>query len=170
MKKAKNSKMPGFLRRLLVKVLAAAAAAVLLFCFVLEVRIFRGNDMYPSVRDGDLIICSRLFTPRAGDIVSYRDPSGRARLSRVIGLSGCEINITEIGELMTNGYIPSEEVFYRTERAEGSKVEYPLTVEDGRCFLLDDMRTIGTDSRSFGTVPLDDITGKVIYIVRRRGF
>ena len=88
----------------------------------------------------------------------------------IYGYNAFEIDITEAGELKTNGYIPSESVFYRTERAEGSSVVFPLTVRQGEVFLLDDYRTIGRDSRVFGPVEKDRIKGRIIYIVRRRGF
>ena len=101
----------------------------------------------------------------------FADPQdGTQSISRVVGLEGCEIDITEAGELKTNGYIPSESVFYRTERAEGSSVVFPLTVRQGEVSLLDDYRTIGRDSRVFGPVEKDRIKGRIIYIVRRRGF
>ena len=36
-------------------------------------------------------------------------------------------------------------------------------------FLLDDYRTIGVDSRTFGEVRQSDLLGKVVYVFRRRG-
>jgi len=35
-------------------------------------------------------------------------------------------------------------------------------------FILGDYRTQSEDSRDFGAVPLDDIAGKVITVLRRR--
>ena len=166
-----KKKRSGPLARLAVKVGAVAAALFILLRFVFGVCIYRGNRMFPAVRDGDLIIYSRLPELRQGDIAAYLSPkSNKTDFSRVIGLAGCEIDITEQGELKTNGYVPQESIFYRTEKAEGSSVEFPLTVAEGRYFLLDDYRTEGRDSRVFGAVEKDRIKGKVIYIVRRRGF
>ena len=157
--------------RLAVKAAVFAAALFVMLRFVLGVCIYRGNRMFPAIRDGDLIIYSRLSELRQGDIAAYASPqSAKTDFSRVIGLAGCEIDITELGELKTNGYIPQESIFYMTEKAEGSSVEFPLTVEEGRYFLLDDYRTEGQDSRIFGALEKDQINGKVIYIVRRRGF
>ena len=165
----KKSSSP--LIRLAVKTAVFAAALFVLLRFVFGVSIYRGNRMFPAIRDGDLVIYSRLSELRQGDIAAYASPqSNTTDFSRVIGLAGCEINITELGELKTNGYVPQESIFYRTEKVEGSTVQYPLTVEEGRYFLLDDYRTEGQDSRVFGTLEKDRIKGKVIYIVRRRGF
>ena len=157
--------------RLAVKAAVFAAALFVLLRFVFGVSIYHGDNMFPALRDGDLIIISRLSWPNRSSIVQYTDPQdGKIRFSRVIGLEGTEIDITETGELKTNGYVPQESIFYHTEKAEGSSVEFPLMVEEGRYFLLDDYRTEGRDSRVFGTLEKGHIKGNVIYIVRRRGF
>ena len=53
-----------------------------------------------------------------------------------------------------------------TSRYEGY-TEYPLTLQEGECFVLADSRNGGTDSRFFGPVTRDEIDGTVITIVRR---
>ena len=158
-------------KKLVIKLAVLAAAVFLLTRFVFGISIYHGDSMFPALRDGDLVIISRLSRPGRNDIVRYTDPQdGKLRFSRVVGLEGMEIDITQTGELKTNGYVPQESVFYRTEKAEGSSVAFPLTVAEGQLFLLDDYRTIGRDSRVFGPVESSRAAGKVIYIVRRRGF
>ena len=44
---------------------------------------------------------------------------------------------------------------------------FPLTLEEGECFVLADSRNGGTDSRVFGPVSKSEIEGTVITIVRR---
>ena len=157
--------------KLAFKLAALAAAVFLLTRFVFGVSIYHGDNMFPALRDGDLVIISRLSRPARSDIVLYEDPQdGKLRFSRVIGLEGMEIDITQTGELKTNGYVPQESIFYRTEQIEGSSIAFPLTVPEGQIFILDDYRTIGRDSRVFGPVESSRIEGKVIYTVRRRGF
>jgi len=168
---AKKAKSSSSVKRLAVKAAVFAAAVFILLRFVIGVSICSGAGMFPALLDGDLVVFSRLQSPRQGDIAAYLDPrDGRLRFSRVIGLEGCEIDITELGELKTNGYIPPESIFYRTEKTEGSSVVFPLTVGKGQVFLLDDYRTLGEDSRIFGTVGPERVKGKVIYVIRRRGF
>ena len=145
-------------------------AVWLLFSFVSGIYIYHGQRMFPALKDGDLIVISRLSAPKAGDIAAYSLSGDKMEFSRVIGTTGYDIDISELGELKTNGYVPLESIYYRTERAEGSPVRYPVTVSEGALFLLDDYRTIGLDSRTFGTVSGDQIKGKVVYILRRRGF
>ena len=158
-----------FLIRFLIKTAVIAASAIMVFSFVFGVDIYHGNEMHPSLKDGDLVLTYKLGKYNLGDVVRYKDPeTGSMHFSRIVGLPGYLIDITEIGELKTNGYVANEEVYYKTEQHSDSAVSFPLTVSDSSYFLLDDYRTIGQDSRDFGEVK--DLDGKVVYIVRRRGF
>ena len=66
-----------------------------------------------------------------------------------------------------NGTPQSGEILYPTYPKEG--MEYPYRVPEGTVFVLGDYRTQTEDSRDFGPVSLDDVEGKVITILRRRG-
>ena len=169
MPEKKKAGRPGRVLRLIIKAAALALAALFIFTFVLGIGIYHGNGMHPALKDGDLVIIWRLGELRAGDIVRYQDPeTGEARYSRIAGLPGWTIEITEQGGLKTNGYVPNEEVFYRTAPHEGSGIGYPYEVPEGTYFLLDDYRTIGRDSRDFGGIKSPD--GRAVFVVRRRGF
>jgi signal peptidase I len=72
------------------------------------------------------------------------------------------------GQLLINGNVQQEEIFYPTEAQKGN-FTYPYTVEEGSYFVLCDFRTEGYDSRSFGAVSKNTIDGKVITLLRRRG-
>jgi len=157
-----------FLIRFFIKAAVIAATIIVIFTFVFGVDIYHGNTMHPNLKDGDLVITYTLGRYSLGDIVRYKDPTGTYRYSRIAALPGTTVDITELGELKTNGYVPNEEVYYKTEKHVDSDVVFPLTVSDSSYFLLDDYRTIGCDSRDFGEISALD--GKVVYIVRRRGF
>jgi signal peptidase I len=78
------------------------------------------------------------------------------------------VEVNTDGELLVNGNVQEEEIFYPTEPQVGD-VTYPLTVEEGSYFVLCDYRTIGFDSRTYGTISQKDFDGKVITVLRRRG-
>ena len=141
----------------------------LVFAFVLGVTINYGNNMHPAVNDGDLIVSFKLQRPYLNAAVIYNH-DGKKRTGRVVGLPGNVIDISGKGELLVNGAIASEDVYYPTKKAENSKVTYPYTVEEGRAFVLNDYREDTDDSRSFGAVSLNDIEGPLIFSMRRRGF
>ena len=154
---------------LLIKLAAIALAVWLVFAFVLGVTINYGNNMHPAVNDGDLIVSFKLQRPYLNAAVIYNH-DGKKRTGRVVGLPGNVIDISGKGELLVNGAIASEDVYYPTKKAENSKVTYPYTVEEGRAFVLNDYREDTDDSRSFSAVSLNDIEGPLIFSMRRRGF
>ena len=154
---------------LLIKIAAIVLAVWLVFIFVLGLTINYGNNMHPAVNDGDLVVSLKLQRPYLNAAVLYRH-DGKTRTGRVVGLPGNVIDISEKGELLVNGAIASEDVYYPTYQAENSTVSYPYTVEEGKAFILNDHREDTDDSRSFGAVDLSDIDGPFLLTLRRRGF
>ena len=170
-KHSSRRRMPaGPLPRFLLKLALLAAIFLLVFTFVLGMHINHGNRMYPFIMDGDLVVTYKLERYRVGDPVAYRNPeTGKVSLSRIAAAGPCEINITDIGELLLDGRIPAENVFYPTKQLEQSTLAFPYFVEPGAFFLLDDYRTMGDDSRAFGALGEEDLLGRVVYVFRRRG-
>ena len=154
---------------LLIKIAAIVLAVWLVFIFVLGLTINYGNNMHPAVNDGDLVISLKLQRPYLNAAVLYRH-DGKTRTGRVVGLPGNVIDISGKGELLVNGAIASEDVYYPTKKAENSKVTYPYTVEEGKAFILNDHREDTDDSRAFGAIDLSEIDGPLILSLRRRGF
>jgi signal peptidase I len=172
-KKAKKKKRRrSELARFLIKIGILGAVTAVTFIWVMGIYIQHGNSMYPFVMDGDLLIIFKAGSRyNVGDVILYRNPDTDEKgISRVVAIGSNEIQITEAGELLINGYVPSETVFYRTEQVQGSDVRFPYTMGEDEYFLLDDYRISGKDSRVFGAIKKDDLLGKVAYILRRRGF
>ena len=164
--KGKNRYLVNFL----IKIALIVIAFLVVHAFLFEIEIYHGNDMYPAVKDGDLLLIYKLDKHIAGDVVLYENQfSGKRELSRIFTRDGVEIDITPEGEPTINGAIVTDSVFYKTDKLEGSTVEFPYKMKEGDIFLLDDYRTIGNDSRAFGSVRDDDIVGKVLYLFRKRG-
>ena len=165
-KEARGSPLGWFL----IKLALVAAIFAVMFLFVMGLHIQHGNRMYPFIMDGDLVVTYKLEPCRVGDVVAYRNRDyGEVALSRVVAIGENTIQITDYGELLVNGVSPSESVFYPTLKAEGSSIAFPYTMRGTGIFLLDDYRTIGVDSRTFGEVRQSDLLGKVVYVFRRRG-
>ena len=140
------------------------------FSFVSGIRVQHGNRMYPFLMDGDVLITYKLGSYGEGDVVLYRNPeNGEKDISRIAAAGQNEILITEEGQLLINRFVPEGQVFYSTKPLEGSELLYPYQMEEGGCFLLDDFRTQGMDSRWFGEIREDAILGKVVFVFRRRG-
>ena len=150
---------------LLIKIAAIVLAVWLVFAFVLGLTINYGNNMHPAVNDGDLVVSLKLQRPYLNAAVLYRhDGKTRTgRTGRVVGLPGNVIDISEKGELLVNGAIASEDVYYPTYQAENSTVRYPYKVEEGKAFILNDYREDTDDSRAFGAIDLSEIDGPLFY-------
>jgi signal peptidase I len=151
-----------------VKLVVVLAALYLVFHFVYGLDRVTGNDMYPRILDGDLLLFYRLPDKiEIGDIVVFH-VDGIRRSGRVVAQGGDVVDIGDGGKLLINGNIQEEEVFYPTE-ARGTDLQYPYKVPQHSVFILCDYRTEATDSRTFGAVSDSNLEGKLISIFRRRG-
>jgi signal peptidase I len=139
-----------------------------IFTFVFGIRQVSGETMYPRLRDGDLILYYRLEQDyQIGDVVTFRLKDSTF-YCRIVAQGGDVVEVTDDGQLIVNGNTQQEEIFYETMPQNGD-VTYPCTVEEGSYFVLCDFRTVGFDSRTYGTIPQSDLDGKVITVLRRRG-
>ena len=154
---------------LLVKIAVTVALVWAVFAFVLGLSVHYGNNMYPAVHDGDLLVSFRLQKPFINAVVLYK-LDDKTQVGRVIALEGSVVDIAENGSLTVNGVFPSEEIFYATYQAENSPVSFPYTVEPGKVFILNDFRQDTNDSRLFGAVDRKDLKGPMLFTMRRRNF
>jgi signal peptidase I len=153
--------------KLLIKTVVIIAVIWAMLTFVFGIYHFKGNNMYPAIKDGDLILTFRLEDYKLNEVVAYSE-DGKVKIARIVGLPGSEINYDDEG-FTIDGAHPFEQVFYPTEfPEEGIKLPYKLG--DNEYFLLNDFRTENTDSRTSGAISKDSLEGKVIYLFRRRGF
>lgn len=155
-------------KELLFRVVLFAAAVWVLFTQVFLITQITGNEMFPAVKDGDLVFAYRLQDVYAKDDVVLFRQAGRLRIGRIAARETDVVSIDEEGTLRVNGTVQTGEIVYPTYPREDG-VEYPYAVPDGHVFILADYRTQATDSRDYGSVPMDDVRGKVITILRRRG-
>ena len=154
-------------RSLLVRVLVIAAAGYLFFTQLFLITQVSGMDMFPALKDGDLAIVFRMQREYAKNaVIVYRTPDG-VRFGRIAAREGDVIFMDESGTWQVNGTTQGGEILYPTYALEG--IEYPYRVPEGCVFVLGDYRTKATDSRMDGPVAMEDVAGKVITILRRRG-
>ncbi|MDD6647873.1 MAG: signal peptidase I [Firmicutes bacterium] len=154
-------------RSLALKAILVAAAGVVLFTQVLTVTIASGQGMFPSIKDGDLVVALRINGGyEQNDVVVYRQ-DGVRKIGRVAGKSYDLVYMDDSGSLLVNGVSETGEILYPTYAKEG--VTYPLQLAEDEIFVLGDYRTKSEDSRDYGAILADDVEGKVITVIRRRG-
>lgn len=152
---------------LLLRILFLVLTGWVLFSHVFLITQVSGNDMFPAVKDGDLVIAFRIQQEYAKNDVVVYNVNGERHFGRIVARGSDVVNLDDSGTLLVNGTAQSGEILYPTYPKEG--MEYPYKVPEGHVFILGDYRTQTEDSRDFGAIPLENVQGKVITILRRRG-
>jgi len=149
------------------RVLILAAIGYILITQVFLITQVSGNAMFPALKDGDLVIAFRMQETYAKNDVIVYTVDGKTYFGRIVALQTDALIMDETGTLLVNGAVQSGEIMYPTYAKEG--ITYPYGVPEGHVFVLGDYRTQTEDSRDFGAIPLENVEGKVITILRRRG-
>ena len=151
--------------------LTAIGLAVLLF-FVMRAFVFRvaqvtGNSMEPTLSHGDMVVLNRFSyifsSPRVGDIVAFpfQGQPNQHYIKRIVAVPGDVVDL-RAGVFYINNE-PLNDDFSLPPTISLGDVLFPVTVEEGRFFVLGDNRNGSMDSRftSVGTVPARDMVGRV---------
>lgn len=140
----------------------------LLFGVFFGIASVRGDDMFPRMSAGDVVLYYRLEKNfNSGDVLVLKK-EGKMRVGRVVAHENDSVEITGEGELKINGNVVVENnVFYKTYPYDKKRVRYPLKLKKDEVFVLCDYREGGKDSRYFGAIRKSEIKGKVITILRR---
>lgn len=154
---------------LLGKIAFVGIVLASLYFFVFGLVRYNDDGMKPALKDGDLVVYYRLDKRYSvGDLLAYQY-KGKERVARVIATEGSTIDINENG-LIINGSPQQEQDIYSETLLYKDGTTFPLKVPAGHLFVLGDNRKTAVDSRAFGTIPIENTDGKVVTILRRRGF
>ena len=144
--------------------------AVILIVFIYQPVKVEGTSMMPALTDQERIFINK-FTYRfgtgnieRGDMVVFFVPFDHTKsyIKRVIGLPGDTVQIVKGGAVYVNGerlietYVPDD---YKDPSPLPLKI-----VEPDHYFVLGDHRSSSNDSRSWGTVPRNNIYGKAVFV------
>lgn len=124
--------------------------------FICERIVVSGESMEPYLQDGDVLWARKydIENVQRNDIVTVRVQQ-RLLIKRVIGLPGETVELTHDG-IYVDGVKLSDDVGMVYE-------EYQIILGDNEYFVLGDNRINSRDSREFGAVTIDQITGIVEY-------
>lgn len=146
----------------------ALAAIVLIFLLFARVITVSGRSMEPTLYGGEhVLVQSMLYEPRRGDIVVVDGYSayGTPIVKRIIGLGGDTIDIDfSAGVVTRNGQV-LDETYISAPTTLQLDVQFPVTVPEGKVFVLGDNRPNSKDSRSseIGFPDERDILGRVLW-------
>ena len=194
---ATDEQVSRFWRELPILLIAALVIAILIKTFLVQAFYIPSISMSPTLEKGDRIlvcrVCVHIGGIDRGDVIVFSDPQpkpgpdrgpiggalhwlaegvGVAQpenedfVKRVIGLPGDVVELHD-GQLYVNGQAIPEPYL----NAQKDTTPYgPVTVPDGKLFVLGDNRAHSGDSRfqpptGVGLVPEDAVIGKVFLII-----
>jgi signal peptidase I len=152
----------------------AWTAALALVVLVVAVRVLAlgwypatSTSMAPTIARGDRVVVDkvlwRLRDLGRGDLVTFSSPvDGERLVKRVVGVAGDTVAL-EDAVLVVNGR-PVREPYVDHSRIDGTYFG-PVTVPPDHLFVLGDNRFGSIDSRVYGPVPLDAVTGRVLAVL-----
>lgn len=140
--------------------LISLAIFLFVYIFLVQPHRVRGESMVPNFADGELLLTEkvsyRISKPKRGDVIVFKAPKPQKVdfIKRLIGLPGETVGITD-GTIFINGQKLEEP--YETQKTEGV---IEVTLDENQYFVLGDNRRSSSDSRSFGPIDRNTISGR----------
>ena len=156
----------------------AFAMTVLCFVFTFFIRPVEvvGDSMLPTLQDGNWLLVSAFDrSPEQGEIVIVTQPnkteSGEPIVKRVIALGGQTVDIDFVNGVVTVDGQALEEPYVNDLTRRKLDVSFPLTVPDGKLFVMGDNRNRSLDSRSarIGFIDTHYVLGRVLLRIKPFG-
>lgn len=156
-----------FFTELLKFILIAAAIVVPVRLFIAQPFIVSGASMEPTFEDGEYLIVDELSyrfeAPERLDVVIFRYPRNPSEffIKRIIGLPGETVRIAdgEVSVRQENGETVRLDEKYAKSGGGGSS---SFTLGAGEYFVMGDNRPQSSDSRVWGALPRENITGRAL--------
>ena len=149
----------------------AVAIAVIIRIFIAEPRYIPSESMYPTLTTGDRLIVEKVsynFNPvNRGDIVVFQPPeqlqvqgygANQAFIKRIIATSGETVKVDN-GIVYINERPLKENYIAQLPNYK----LFPVTVPEGKIFVMGDNRNNSNDSHLWGFLPESNIIGRAIF-------
>ncbi|MBO5420895.1 MAG: signal peptidase I [Clostridia bacterium] len=157
-------------------IVTAIIIIFILFTFVFRPASVVGESMLPTLQNGDWLITMPQSEYEYGDIVVFtpdehmtnhegEPQNGEPYIKRVIATEGQTVDINFVsGQVMVNGKTIDEPYILEITK-EASDVSFPVTVPEGKLFVMGDNRNNSRDSRTSGVgfVDKETVLGKAVF-------
>jgi len=152
-------------REWVVSIVMAIGIALLIQNYAFAQAQVHQSSMYGTLEEGQRLVEDKLSyrfsEPERGDIVIIDGPESDLRLiKRLIALPGDTVDMRE-GAVYLNGAKLDEP--YANGQTFPNGLELPLTVPEGKVFVLGDNRERSIDSRQLGLIASSSLEGKAVF-------
>ncbi|MDD5146093.1 MAG: signal peptidase I [Candidatus Pacebacteria bacterium] len=158
-----------FLWETLKVLIIALVIVVPIRYFLFQPFFVRGQSMEPNFENGDYLIIDELSyrfrSPERGEAIVFKYPQDTTQryIKRIIGLPGETVEI-ENGKITIYKENSEPKILNESDYLSlniQTTGNLKITLGENEYFVLGDNRPVSSDSRRWGTVPKDDIIGRV---------
>lgn len=135
--------------------------------FLFATSIVEGTSMEPTLEDGERVLYNKMVylvaAPDRGDIVIIERPS-KNYVKRVVALPGDTVEVRDHNLYVNNNKVNQK---YLNQQAINETRNFsPITIPEGKYFVLGDNRDISKDSSSgLGLISHEEIIGRSELII-----
>ena len=162
-----EKKSKGFFRELLEIIAIVVFILLPIRFYIAQPFVVVGSSLSPTFTGGDYLIVDeisyRFNEPKRGDVIVFVPPLAIKDhyIKRIIGLPGDTVSVVGnvvkiINKENPNGFT-LEEPYVHSERSANKEV----TLSTDQYFVMGDNRAVSSDSRVFGPITRDEISGRV---------
>lgn len=150
------------------------AIGIFFFVYLLIMRPhkIKGQSMQPNYPDGEYLLTQKVsyyfHPPQRGDVIVFRPPISNEDefIKRIIGLPGDKVRV-ESGRVYINDQLLNEsylDVNLFTSSSNFLQEGQEYLIPKGEWIVMGDNRPHSSDSRSWGPITKDEISGKAWFI------
>lgn len=163
-------KLGAFFMDILEVIVLAVGIFLIVYLLILRPHKIKGQSMHPNFPDGEYLLTEKVTyyrdDPQRGDVVVFKPPISEDEfIKRVIALPGENVMVLNGRVFVNDTELKEDYIKVNTNSggflSEGEKYIVP----DGNYVVMGDNRPHSSDSRAWGPITKDVITGKawVIY-------
>ena len=161
-------RLTAFFLDILEVVVFAIAIFLFIYLLVLQPHKIKGLSMDPNFADGEFLLTDkvtyRFREPERGDVIVFEAPgtNGDELIKRILGLPGDKVSLRE-GDVYLNSKFLDENYISDSVQTLGSAFledGQEVTVPSNQYFVMGDNRVASSDSRTWGFITKDAITGR----------
>ncbi len=136
--------------------------------FVMDPFLVHGSSMDPTFDEGNYVIVDKLTykmsDPKRGDVIVFDAPTDDNRyfIKRVIGLPGERVVVEGSIVQIFNTQYPQGFVLNEPYVVHESERQAQVTLKDNEYFVMGDNREVSSDSRIWGPLDREAITGRAL--------